>query len=103
MVFVMHTGGGGGGGGRSVRDQKWRRGKFCQWDGYRGCNKFGQGCDRRHGNVIHLARGLIQITQGNIIIHPPPEYMITWLKLTALIGLMGKVHPPFSLSHSLSL
>ena len=69
----------------------------CSVDGYRGCNKLGQVCNFRcmDGAQVELAESTNN-TSG--MIHPLP-CMIMWLKLTALIGLMGKLHLP--IPHSL--
>ena len=71
----------------------------CSVDGYRGCNKFGQVC-----NFCRMDGA--QVDASNMI-HPLPPYrnasMIMWPKLTALIGLMGKLRLPSSLTLYLSL
>ena len=65
----------------------------CSVDGCRGCNKLGQVC-----NFCCMDELAESTNNTSGMIHPLP-CMIMWLKLTALIGLMGKLRLP--IPHSL--
>ena len=94
MVFVMHGGGGGGGGGKFGIRSGGGESSASGWVGYRA------------GVRLDLPTAMSFILRINATsadrtrkhdYTPSQKHMITWLKLTALIGLMGKLHLPFSL------